>query len=104
MPRKPLKIKIPKLSLNLILTLATLIILLVEGYFGYKDLYLNLVNNELPIVPTGNIVRLDTQAYKSIIELFSRLQTYAPSNPVTLNPNPFKESATANQQTANSNQ
>jgi hypothetical protein len=90
MPRQPLKIKIPKLSLNTILTLVFLIIILVEGYFGYQDLYLNLVNNELPLVSTGNIVRLDTQSYKTIIDLLNRLQTYSPSNPVPANTNPFK--------------
>jgi hypothetical protein len=86
-----IKISTPKTSVNLnvSLTVVLLLLLAVEGYWIFSNLYVNLAVNTDIIAPS-NIVRVDLDAYQDTIDLLDDLKNYKPDVLQLKRGNPFK--------------
>ena len=84
------KIKIKfNTGVNTTLTLATLLIILLELYWVYTYIYKNFTVVTIQ-TSDAKIVRVDNNSYKSTIDLLQGLKDYTLNNSLPNNPNPLQ--------------
>lgn len=81
--------KLPKIKLNLILTLALGLVLVFEIYLAYAHIFDNLSVESAEAV-RSNIVRVNLESYKGTIEFLENQQSFT-APPINLKrANPFR--------------
>lgn len=87
-----MKLQLPKfkrLNFNLVLSLLLLLVLAVEVYLLYSQVYLNL-STESEVIEPQNVVRIDLSAYQKTIKLLDDLKSFQPKAVRLTDDNPFK--------------
>lgn len=87
-----MKLQLPKfkrLNFNLVLSLVLLLVLAVEVYLLYSQVYLNL-STDTEVIEPQNVVRVDIGAYEKTIKLLDDLKSFQPKAVRLTDDNPFR--------------
>jgi len=83
-----LQLQVNKIKVNLLLSIATILVVLIEIYLAYVYLYPNL-NVAEDLITVKDIVRVDLKSYDQTINLLDNLESYQ-APPLNLPRNPYQ--------------
>lgn len=81
--------KLPKIKLNLILTLLLSLILIWELYLAYAYIFRNLTQESKEVTPNG-VVRVNLESYGETIEFLEKQENFTPGSINLKRGNPFR--------------
>jgi hypothetical protein len=85
-----IKLSLPKsVNIRIITTVVLALVILFELYVVYFNMYVRL-SPQPNVAVTKNIVRIDRNAFKEVNDYLQDADTYTPTTPISINPNPFK--------------
>jgi hypothetical protein len=86
-----IKLSLPKsVNIRIITTLILMAVILFEIYLVYFNMYARLIPQPNLVITQADIVRIDRDAFKEVNDYLHDADTYTPTTPISINPNPFK--------------